>query len=146
VEGTLVLIVAHAEVLTATFKLLLNHGKIILLQCIVEWQGAVIVGSVWSRVNLVNDRVLLMHADNVLNSASFKVLNTSSLIILISAHKPAEDGLITVPCTGKQDIFSLGVFHSQRLQFIVGEDLCYSLQILLFDSQMERGFTVKVLQ
>jgi len=71
-----------------------------------------------------------MHADDVLNSASFEVLHSPSLIVLICAHKPTENSFITVSCTRKKNVFSLSVFYSQRLKFIVGEDLGYSLKIL----------------
>lgn len=102
VENSLILVVAQFEVLSTHFELLFQHWQVILLQRVEQWQGAVVVWSIGSRIDFINNVQLLVHANDMLNCAAFVILHASSFVILVGTHEPSKNLFVAIPCTSKK--------------------------------------------
>ena len=142
VEDCLVFVIAKFEVLFGAVEVLDEHINIVVLQCVIQRQVAVVIANIRPWSNFVHDWVLLHDADNVFNGLSFVVLLTTSSEKLIITTKPAKDLLISVTSTNKERILSQVVFLLQR--FIL--EVCKYLQhlhVLLLHSN-EQGVSAEV--
>lgn len=105
-ENSFVFVVAKLEVRITILELLFNHLNVIICDRIVQRQGSVVVRSVRPRVDLIYNRVLLMHAYHMFNGAALIVLCAASFEEIVAAHKPSKDFLITVASALEQAIFT----------------------------------------
>ena len=145
VEDGLVFVVSHVEVVFALRELLFKHWQIVLLQSVVKRQGTVVVRSVGSWVDLVNDRVLLAHAHNVFDGPTLVVLHATSLVILVGAHKPTENLLVAVTSTWEQKILPESISLEESRLVVLTEDGFDNLEVLSFNSQKEWRLALVVL-
>lgn len=133
-ENCFVLVIPHREVALTTFKLLLDHRKIILLQGVEKRKGAVVVWGVRPWIYLINDVDSPSHTDNMFYCSSFEILLASSFEILVRPHQPTEDLLISVACASKQTVFSESILHLKRCNLLLCKDVKQYLVLTCFYS------------
>ena len=119
VENCLILVIAQLEVFLGTVEVLFEHGHIVVLQSVIQRQITIVIDDIRPRANLINDRQLFLHADDVLNSLTPVVLHATGLEKLIVSTEPVEDVLITISRTFKQRVFSKVVTFLQCLILIL---------------------------
>lgn len=105
-ENCLVLVVTEFEVVPGLVEIFFEHGYIIVLQCVIQGQVAVIVANVGSGADLIDDWVLFVDAHDMLNCLSFEVLLAASLEKLVATREPVEDVFVAVAGALKQGVLS----------------------------------------
>ena len=137
VEDGFVLVISQLEVLLRAMEVFFQHGYVVVLECVVERKVAVVVDDVGSRADLVNDRQLLLHANDVLDRLSLVVLHAAGLEELVVAAEPVENVLVAVPRALKQWVLSQVVTLLESLILVLGEQFKH-LQILHLSRQGNR--------
>ena len=142
-EDGLVLVVAQLEVFFRAMEVLFEHGHVIFLQSVVQGQVAIVILYVRSGSNLIDDRQLLLNADNMFDSLTLEVLHATRLEELVVTAEPIEDVFKTVTGTFKQWILSQVVSKLERLKLITSKDLEH-IKVLLLSRDKDRCVSFEI--
>ena len=143
VEDGLILVIPQLEVLFCAVEILFQHGNVIVLQCVVEGQVTVVVADVGARPDLIDNRVLLADADNMLNSLAFVVLLTTGLEELVATGEPVEDVLVAIAGTDEKRVLTKVVHLLECLVFVLLKDFKH-LHVLGLHSNEKRALAFEI--
>ena len=143
VEDCLVLVIAQVEVVTRAVEVLLQHGHIVVAQGVVQGQVAVVVHDVGSGADLINDRVLLVYAYDVLNGLTLVVLHATRFEKLVAAAEPIEDVLVAVASAFEKWVLTKVVTLLECLIPVLLEDLEHR-HVLALNSREEGRVSLEI--
>ena len=113
------------------------------MQRVVEGQVTVVVADVRAWPDLIDNRVLLADADDMLNSLAFVVLLTAGLEELVATSEPVEDVLVAIASTDKKRVLTKIVHLLECLVFVLLENFKH-LHVLGLHSDEKRALAFEI--
>lgn len=80
----------------------------------------------------------------MLDGAAFVVLHSTSFVVLVGAHEPAEDLFVAVASAGEKQVLTQCVSLEKRFLFVGVEDGGYYFEVLGFNGEEKRGFAFMI--